>query len=80
MPAVTMFMPLGSWEVNISMPNLQNQALKTCIQSGKYLNHAHHHAAAKLLKEREASLQGRIVLLFQPAEEGGAGGEYCITI
>ena len=30
--------------------------------------------AARLLKEREASLTGTIKLLFQPAEEGGAGG------
>ena len=31
-------------------------------------------AAAKLLKAREASLNGTIKLIFQPAEEGGAGG------
>ena len=29
--------------------------------------------AAKLLKQREASLKGTVKLLFQPAEEGGAG-------
>src|SRR5690625_890358 len=29
--------------------------------------------AAKLLKEREAELPGTVKLLFQPAEEGGAG-------
>lgn len=31
--------------------------------------------AAKLLKAREAKLGGTIKLLFQPAEEGGAGGQ-----
>lgn len=31
--------------------------------------------AAKLLKAREASLQGTVKLFFQPAEEGGAGGD-----
>jgi len=32
-------------------------------------------AAAILLKAREAELAGTVVLLFQPAEEGGAGGK-----
>ncbi len=31
--------------------------------------------AARLLKEREAELPGTVKLLFQPAEEGGAGGD-----
>ncbi|GMH42180.1 hypothetical protein BSKO_10099 [Bryopsis sp. KO-2023] len=31
--------------------------------------------AAKLLKEREAELKGTVRLVFQPAEEGRAGGE-----
>ncbi len=31
--------------------------------------------AARLLKAREREIQGTIQLLFQPAEEGGAGGE-----
>lgn len=31
--------------------------------------------AARLLKQREDSLPGPVKLLFQPAEEGGAGGE-----
>ena len=35
-------------------------------------------AAAKLLKEREASLAGQVVLLFQPAEEGGAGAKLMV--
>lgn len=30
--------------------------------------------AARLLKEREGELRGTVKLLFQPAEEGGAGG------
>ena len=30
---------------------------------------------AKLLKERESELKGTVKLIFQPAEEGGAGGE-----
>jgi metal-dependent amidase/aminoacylase/carboxypeptidase family protein len=30
--------------------------------------------AAKLLKEREKELKGTVLLVFQPAEEGGAGG------
>ncbi len=30
--------------------------------------------AARLLKKREADLRGTVRLLFQPAEEGGAGG------
>jgi IAA-amino acid hydrolase len=30
--------------------------------------------AARLLKQREAELRGTVRLLFQPAEEGGAGG------
>ena len=30
--------------------------------------------AAKLLKSREAALTGTVQLVFQPAEEGGAGG------
>ena len=32
-------------------------------------------AAARLLKAREAELPGTVLLLFQPAEEGGAGGK-----
>lgn len=31
--------------------------------------------AAKLLKERESELRGTVRLIFQPAEEGGAGGK-----
>ena len=31
-------------------------------------------AAARILKEREAQLAGTVKLIFQPAEEGGAGG------
>lgn len=31
--------------------------------------------AAKLLRERESELKGTVRLLFQPAEEGGAGGK-----
>ncbi|MBM81423.1 MAG: peptidase M20 [Planctomycetaceae bacterium] len=31
--------------------------------------------AARLLKEREADIKGTVKLLFQPAEEGGAGGK-----
>lgn len=30
---------------------------------------------AKLLKKRESQLKGTVKLIFQPAEEGGAGGE-----
>ncbi len=30
--------------------------------------------AARVLKERESTLRGTVTLLFQPAEEGGAGG------
>jgi IAA-amino acid hydrolase len=31
--------------------------------------------AARLLKDREAEIQGTVKLIFQPAEEGGAGGQ-----
>jgi IAA-amino acid hydrolase len=31
--------------------------------------------AARLLKEREVSIPGTVKLIFQPAEEGGAGGQ-----
>ena len=31
--------------------------------------------AARMLKQREAEIQGTVKLLFQPAEEGGAGGK-----
>ncbi len=31
--------------------------------------------AARLLKERESDVHGTVKLIFQPAEEGGAGGE-----
>lgn len=34
--------------------------------------------AAKLLKEREGQLQGTVRLIFQPAEEGGAGADAMI--
>ncbi|KAF8058874.1 ILL5 [Scenedesmus sp. PABB004] len=34
--------------------------------------------AAKLLKAREASLKGTVLLVFQPAEEGGAGADVMI--
>lgn len=30
---------------------------------------------AKLLKKKESELMGTVKLFFQPAEEGGAGGE-----
>ena len=31
--------------------------------------------ATKLLKDKESEINGTIKLLFQPAEEGGAGGK-----
>lgn len=34
--------------------------------------------AAKLLKERESELLGTVKLIFQPAEEGGAGAELVV--
>lgn len=34
--------------------------------------------AAKLLKEREDELKGTVLLVFQPAEEGGAGADLMI--
>lgn len=34
--------------------------------------------AAKLLKQRERDLQGTVLLVFQPAEEGGAGADMMI--
>ena len=34
--------------------------------------------AAKLLKARESELQGSVKLFFQPAEEGGAGGQLMV--
>lgn len=34
--------------------------------------------AAKMLKAREAELRGTVKLLFQPAEEGGAGGKVLV--
>lgn len=34
--------------------------------------------AAKLLNERKDSLEGTVILLFQPAEEGGAGASHMI--
>lgn len=33
------------------------------------------HAGARLLKQRQAQLQGTVRLIFQPAEEGGGGGK-----
>lgn len=34
--------------------------------------------AARLLKERESELKGTVLLVFQPAEEGGAGADLMI--
>ena len=34
--------------------------------------------AARLLKAREDALPGTVRLLFQPAEEGGAGGDLMV--
>lgn len=34
--------------------------------------------AAKLLKKKEGQLKGTVKLLFQPAEEGGAGGKVMV--
>ena len=34
--------------------------------------------AAKLLKKKEGELKGSVKLLFQPAEEGGAGGQLVV--
>ena len=34
--------------------------------------------AAKLLKQHEDQMQGTVKLIFQPAEEGGAGGELMV--
>lgn len=34
--------------------------------------------AARLLKERESDLKGTVLLVFQPAEEGGAGADVMI--
>lgn len=36
------------------------------------------HAAARYLKAHEAKLQGTVRLLFQPAEEGGAGAKFMV--
>ena len=36
-------------------------------------------AAASLLKKREVELPGTVVILFQPAEEGGAGAKMMIN-
>lgn len=33
---------------------------------------------AKLLKEQEADLKGTVRLIFQPAEEGGSGGDLMV--
>ena len=35
-------------------------------------------AAAKYLKAHEAEVQGTVRLLFQPAEEGGAGAKFMV--
>jgi len=35
--------------------------------------------AANLLKAREKELKGTVKLLFQPAEEGGSGGELMVN-
>ena len=35
--------------------------------------------AARLLKDREAKLKGTVKLIFQPAEEGGAGGALMVA-
>ncbi len=35
-------------------------------------------AAAKILKAHETEIPGTVVLLFQPAEEGGAGGKFMV--
>ena len=37
-----------------------------------------HAAAAKYLKAHEAEVQGTVKLLFQPAEEGGAGAKLMV--
>lgn len=34
--------------------------------------------AAKLLKAHEKELPGKVRLIFQPAEEGGAGGDLMV--
>ena len=34
--------------------------------------------AARILKQHEAQLKGSVRLIFQPAEEGGAGGELMV--
>jgi IAA-amino acid hydrolase len=34
--------------------------------------------AARLLKDREGQLKGTVLLVFQPAEEGGAGADVMI--
>lgn len=34
--------------------------------------------AARILKEHEAELTGSVRLIFQPAEEGGAGGKLMV--
>ena len=35
--------------------------------------------AARLLKEREATIEGTVKLIFQPAEEGGAGADLMVA-
>ena len=44
------------------------------------LRHAHSllPAAARILKEQERDLRGMVLLLFQPAEEGLAGGKLVV--
>ena len=51
-----------------------------CLLLSTYslVNHDGFDAAAKVLKARESKLPGTVLLLFQPAEEGGAGGKFMV--
>lgn len=59
-------------QADVEFPSLHPGRMHAC---GHDCHTAMLLGAARLLKEREHELRGTVKLLFQPAEEGGAGGE-----